>query len=84
MLESTTYPGTTNDIVRPLLEALRSGIAGVDFFLAYSPERVDPGNPDLRHHEEHAQGRRRLRSHARRSSSVELYGRTVHRDGRAL
>ncbi len=43
VLESTTYPGTTNDIVRPLLEA--SGLhAGIDFFLAYSPERVDPGN----------------------------------------
>ena len=43
VLESTTYPGTTNDIVRPLLEA--SGLmTGVDFFLAYSPERVDPGN----------------------------------------
>lgn len=43
VLESTTYPGTTNDIVRPLLEA--SGLtAGKDFFLAYSPERIDPGN----------------------------------------
>ena len=43
VLESTTYPGTTNDIVRPLLEA--SGLtAGEDFFLAYSPERIDPGN----------------------------------------
>ncbi|MEM9519991.1 MAG: nucleotide sugar dehydrogenase [Actinomycetota bacterium] len=43
VLESTTYPGTTNDIVRPLLEV--SGLtAGDDFHLAYSPERVDPGN----------------------------------------
>ncbi|MEM9201455.1 MAG: nucleotide sugar dehydrogenase [Actinomycetota bacterium] len=43
VLESTTYPGTTNDIVRPMLEA--SGLtAGADFHLAYSPERVDPGN----------------------------------------
>ena len=43
VLESTTYPGTTNDIVRPLLET--SGLtAGEDFFLAYSPERIDPGN----------------------------------------
>ena len=43
VLESTTYPGTTDDIVRPLLEA--SGLAaGEDFFLAYSPERIDPGN----------------------------------------
>lgn len=43
VLESTTYPGTTEEIVRPLLEA--SGlVAGVDFHLAYSPERIDPGN----------------------------------------
>ena len=44
VLESTTYPGTTEDVVRPILE--RSGlVAGVDFDLAYSPERIDPGNP---------------------------------------
>ncbi len=44
VLESTTYPGTTDDIVRPLLE--ESGlVAGTGFFLAYSPERIDPGNP---------------------------------------
>jgi UDP-N-acetyl-D-glucosamine dehydrogenase len=43
ILESTTYPGTTEDLVLPLLE--RDGFkAGVDFFLAFSPERVDPGN----------------------------------------
>jgi UDP-N-acetyl-D-glucosamine dehydrogenase len=43
-LESTTYPGTTDEVVQPLLEA--TGLkAGVDFFLAFSPERVDPGNP---------------------------------------
>jgi UDP-N-acetyl-D-glucosamine dehydrogenase len=43
VLESTTYPGTTEDIVRPILEG--SGlVAGVDFDLAYSPERIDPGN----------------------------------------
>jgi len=46
VLESTTYPGTTRDVVRPILEG--SGLrAGVDFFLAYSPEREDPGNPDF-------------------------------------
>ena len=45
VLESTTYPGTTDELLRPLLEA--SGLkAGVDFFLAYSPEREDPGNRD--------------------------------------
>ena len=44
VLESTTYPGTTDDVVRPLLE--RPGlVAGVDFHLAFSPERIDPGNP---------------------------------------
>lgn len=43
VLESTTYPGTTEDVVKPLLEA--TGLqAGVDFFLAFSPERIDPGN----------------------------------------
>jgi UDP-N-acetyl-D-glucosamine dehydrogenase len=43
VLESTTYPGTTEEVVQPILE--RSGLkAGVDFFLAFSPERVDPGN----------------------------------------
>ena len=42
-LESTTYPGTTDELMRPILEA--GGLkAGVDFFLAHSPERVDPGN----------------------------------------
>jgi nucleotide sugar dehydrogenase len=43
VLESTTYPGTTEEVVRPILE--RSGlVAGVDFHLAFSPERIDPGN----------------------------------------
>jgi UDP-N-acetyl-D-glucosamine dehydrogenase len=43
VLESTTYPGTTEELVQPLLE--QGGLkAGVDFFLAFSPERVDPGN----------------------------------------
>ncbi|HVW06122.1 MAG TPA: nucleotide sugar dehydrogenase [Vicinamibacterales bacterium] len=43
ILESTTYPGTTDEVVKPILE--RGGlVAGVDFFLAFSPERVDPGN----------------------------------------
>ena len=45
-LESTTYPGTTDEVVRPILEA--SGlIAGVDFNLAFSPERIDPGNQEF-------------------------------------
>ena len=46
VLESTTYPGTTRDIVQPILEA--GGLtAGRDFFLAFSPEREDPGNADF-------------------------------------
>lgn len=44
VLESTTYPGTTDELVRPMLE--KDGMrAGKDYFLAFSPERVDPGNP---------------------------------------
>ena len=46
VLESTTYPGTTRDRMAPILE--ESGlVAGRDFFLAYSPERVDPGRTDF-------------------------------------
>ena len=49
ILESTTYPGTTDEVVQPLLEA--TGLkAGKDFFLAFSPERVDPGNPTFQTH----------------------------------
>ncbi len=45
ILESTTYPGTTHDVVRPILEA--GGLkCGVDFLLGFSPERQDPGNKD--------------------------------------
>jgi UDP-N-acetyl-D-glucosamine dehydrogenase len=43
ILESTTYPGTTDEVVQPMLEA-KGQKADVDFFLAFSPERVDPGN----------------------------------------
>ncbi|MDP6903538.1 MAG: nucleotide sugar dehydrogenase [Verrucomicrobiota bacterium] len=45
-LESTTYPGTTEDELRPILEEGSGLKAGIDFHLAYSPEREDPGNPD--------------------------------------
>ena len=46
VLESTTYPGTTKDVLLPILR--ESGLtAGEDFFLAYSPEREDPGNPNF-------------------------------------
>ena len=43
-LESTTYPGTTDDVMRPVLEKISGLQQGDDFFLAHSPERVDPGN----------------------------------------
>ena len=45
VLESTTYPGTTRDVLRPELE-VGGLVAGRDFFLAYSPEREDPGRPE--------------------------------------
>lgn len=46
VLESTTYPGTTSEVVKPILE--KTGLrSGQDFLLAYSPEREDPGNPDF-------------------------------------
>lgn len=47
VLESTTYPGTTTDVMTPILEQATGLTAGVDFFMAYSPEREDPGNPEF-------------------------------------
>jgi UDP-N-acetyl-D-glucosamine dehydrogenase len=44
ILESTTYPGTTEEVVGPLLEGGSGLVAGTDFHLGYSPERIDPGN----------------------------------------
>jgi len=44
VLESTTYPGTTEELVGPILEAGSGLRSGVDFYLGYSPERIDPGN----------------------------------------
>src|SRR5438105_3615661 len=46
MLESTTYPGTTDELLLPKLEATGLSV-GRDFFLCFSPERVDPGNPQF-------------------------------------
>lgn len=47
ILESTTYPGTTEEIVKPLCEKLSGLKSEKDFYLAYSPEREDPGNPQF-------------------------------------
>jgi UDP-N-acetyl-D-glucosamine dehydrogenase len=47
VLESTTYPGTTREVLRPLLEQGSGLTAGADFHLAYAPERVDPGREDF-------------------------------------
>ncbi len=44
VLESTTYPGTTREVPKPILD---EGAAGGDYFLAFSPEREDPGNPNF-------------------------------------
>lgn len=44
VLESTTYPGTTEELIRPLLENNSGLVCGEDFYLGFSPERVDPGN----------------------------------------
>lgn len=46
VLESTTYPGTTDEVMRPILEKATGLKSGEEFFLAFSPEREDPGNPD--------------------------------------
>ncbi|MFE5758867.1 nucleotide sugar dehydrogenase [Streptomyces massasporeus] len=48
VLESTTHPGTTRDVLVPLLEEGSGLVAGQDFHVGFSPERIDPGNPDWR------------------------------------
>ncbi|TYP95617.1 UDP-N-acetyl-D-glucosamine dehydrogenase [Fodinibius salinus] len=47
ILESTTYPGTTEELIIPILESKSGLTAGEDFYVAYSPEREDPGNPSF-------------------------------------
>ena len=75
ILESTTYPGTTEELVQPMLEA--AGLkAGDDFFLAFSPERVDPGQPDVQH-AQHAEGGRRRRRRVAPSWRAALYGAAI-------
>jgi UDP-N-acetyl-D-glucosamine dehydrogenase len=46
VLESTTYPGTTEELVKPILEEMSGLLGGPDFHVGYSPERIDPGNPN--------------------------------------
>src|SRR5690554_1864460 len=48
VLESTTYPGTTEELIKPLAEELSGLTSGDDLFIAYSPEREDPGNANFR------------------------------------
>lgn len=47
ILESTTYPGTTEELIKPICEKTSGLKSGKDFFIAYSPEREDPGNPNF-------------------------------------
>ena len=47
VLESTTYPATTKEVVKPILEQVSGLVCGKDFYLAYSPEREDPGREDF-------------------------------------
>ena len=71
VLESTTYPGTTREVVQPILE--RAGLrSGRDFFLAYSPEREDPGQRRFRdrRHPESRRRRRAGRAAPRRARSM--------------
>ena len=57
ILESTTYPGTTDELVLPMLE--KAGLrVGEDFFLCFSPERVDPGNAKFQTREHSQSGGR--------------------------
>lgn len=48
VLESTTYPGTTEEVLKPILEEKSGLVCGEDFYLAFSPERVDPGNKNYK------------------------------------
>ncbi|MBQ1484424.1 MAG: nucleotide sugar dehydrogenase [Eubacterium sp.] len=48
VLESTTYPGTTEELIKPLLEQGSGLVCGEDFYLGFSPERVDPGNKQFK------------------------------------
>ncbi len=74
VLESTTYPGTTEEVIQPRLEATRLKV-GHDVFLAFSPERVDPGNPKF-----HTRNTPKILggvTEACRDVALALYGRAV-------
>ena len=76
VLESTTWPGTTREMLQPILEA--SGLkAGEDFHLAFSPERVDPGRDGL-DDEDDAEGRRRDHARVHRPRRRALPARDRH------
>ena len=79
ILESTTYPGTTEELVAPIARGRVGSGSGVDFHLGYSPERIDPGNPvwDLRQHAEGRLRRQRASLDAVRASSTPSSTRTV-------
>ncbi|MFE0687998.1 nucleotide sugar dehydrogenase [Streptomyces xiamenensis] len=79
VLESTTYPGTTEELLAPLLEKGSGLIAGRDFHLGYSPERIDPGNPVwcLENTPKIVSGIDRDSLHAVNSFYRQLVGRTV-------
>ena len=73
ILESTTYPGTTEELLGPLLEQGSGLRPAADFHLGYSPERIDPGNPTWTSGE-HAEGRVRDRRRVPRARSQAFYG----------
>ena len=75
ILESTTYPGTTEELVGPILEN-GSGLAAGQFHLGYSPERIDPGNRDL-DAREHPEGRVRRRRRLASAAVQRFYDRIV-------
>ena len=70
MLESTTYPGTTDELLLPKLDGNRARRWGKDFFLCFSPERVDPGNPKISDAKYPQSGRRDYAGMHRNGSAV--------------
>lgn len=77
VLESTTYPGTTDEDLRRVLETGSGLTAGIDFHLAFSPEREDPGNPESK--VEHIPKVVGGFTPQCLSKAVELYSRAIHR-----